>query len=273
VSEQIVSELIVIDPSCNGFPRLAHGGYVSGVVAGLIGKAATVTLRSPPPMGRPLAVRRGENGVVSLVDVGRVIVKGVPSEVGLEAPAPPEFEESERAAGRFPSGSSPSPTCLCCGHLRPEGEGLRIFPGPIPDREMVAAPWMPHPAFGDPHGLVRPEFVWAALDCPGAWGLRLRYEPASRSLTVRMGAQVFETVAVGEPHVVIGWPIERRRRLLECGSALFGSDGRLKAIAHAIWMRTPDGRMPGEAGAALADAGGPIDAPSGYSSGRYRSSS
>ena len=226
---------------------MAHGGYVSGVVAGLVGGPASVTLRAPPPMGRPLSIRRAEGPVVSLVDGGRIIVKGVRGGVDPRVPSPPSFEEAEEAAGRFPRDQSLSPTCLCCGHLRRSGEGLRILPGAIPGREVVAAPWIPHPAFGNGDGVVRSEFVWAALDCPGAWGLRLRFQDGSRRLTVRMTAQLFGPVAVEERHVAIGWPIERRRRLLECGSALFGPSGDLLAASRGIWMQT-SGAWPHKSG-------------------------
>ena len=58
------------------------------------------------------------------------------------------------------------PTCFACGPKRPEGDGLRLFAGPIADREVFAAAWTPAAEFGDV--AVDPLFVWAALDCPSS---------------------------------------------------------------------------------------------------------
>ena len=49
---------------------------------------------------------------------------------------------------------------------RPPGDGLRIFPGPVAGLGLWAAPWTPDPSVAGANGKVRPEVVWAALDCP-----------------------------------------------------------------------------------------------------------
>jgi hypothetical protein len=41
-------EQVIIDPRFRGPPDSGHGGYVCGVVAGLIDGTAEVTLRRPP---------------------------------------------------------------------------------------------------------------------------------------------------------------------------------------------------------------------------------
>jgi hypothetical protein len=220
---------------------MAHGGYVSGVVSGLVGGPARVTLRAPPPLGRPLQVRRGGGPDVALVDGSRTVVKGEPHHLHMDVPTPPEFGEAKHVAQRFPGfDRTPSPTCMTCGHLRKEGDGLQIFPSPLPGREVVAAPWVPHRAFSGDDGIVRSEFVWAALDCPGAWALRLRYPEGSKRLTVRMAGRILQPVRMGETCVVIGWPLAKRRRVFECGSALFGDDGTLRALTRASWLETAD---------------------------------
>lgn len=234
-----VTERFTIERRFHGFPGMAHGGYVSGLLGERLGVPASVTLRSPPPLATPMEVSGGEGEPVLLLHDGRVVAKGVPFPGAPDHPEVAELAEAVAASSRFPAARSPSPTCLTCGHQRPVGEGLRILPGPLEDREAVAAPWMPHRAFADGDGTVRPEFVWAALDCPGAWGLRLRYPEGPRRLTVRISARLVAPVVIGEPHVVVGWPLEHRRRLFECGSAIFGPDGDLRAVGHAIWMEAP----------------------------------
>ena len=58
------------------------------------------------------------------------------------------------------------PDCFVCGMNRRPGDGLRIFPGPVAGLALWAAPWTPDPSVAGPDGRVRPEVVWAALDCP-----------------------------------------------------------------------------------------------------------
>jgi hypothetical protein len=58
------------------------------------------------------------------------------------------------------------PDCFVCGTVRQPGDGLRIFPGPVPGRRLWAAPWTPDSSVAGTDGRVRPEVAWAALDCP-----------------------------------------------------------------------------------------------------------
>ena len=51
---------------------------------------------------------------------------------------------------------------------REPGDGLRIFPGPLGNKG-VAATWTPDASLCDTSGKVKPEFLWSALDCPGAF--------------------------------------------------------------------------------------------------------
>ena len=45
-----MNQQVIIDPRFRGPPESANGGYVCGIVAGLIGETAEVTLRRPPPI-------------------------------------------------------------------------------------------------------------------------------------------------------------------------------------------------------------------------------
>ena len=77
--------------------------------------------------------------------------------------------------------SHPFPTCFACGTGREEGDGLRIFPGPVGRpigraRTRIAATWTPHPSVAeDWHTYVDDvrhaslAVTWAALDCVGGW--------------------------------------------------------------------------------------------------------
>ena len=59
---------ITINRRFNGPPKSGHGGYVCGIIADFIGPCAEITLRSPPPLDRPLTVERTESGEVRLSD-------------------------------------------------------------------------------------------------------------------------------------------------------------------------------------------------------------
>ena len=55
---------LVIDPRFNGPVGSANGGYTCGLVADFLDGTAEVTLRRPPPLGRPLGVERDDRRVV-----------------------------------------------------------------------------------------------------------------------------------------------------------------------------------------------------------------
>jgi hypothetical protein len=219
-------EELVIDPRFNGPAGSANGGYTCGHVAELLGGAAEVTLRLPPPLGRPLRVERGDD-LVRVFDGERVVAEAVPAEVELEIPEPPVYEEAEQASARYPGFEEHAfPTCFVCGPERAPGDGLRIFAGPVGDGR-VACPWVVPDD-------VEPAFVWAALDCPGA--IAVGFPDRGETLLGRFAARVDELPEAGERCVVVGWPLGEEGRKLYAGTALYGEDGRPLARARATWI-------------------------------------
>ena len=159
-----MTEQITIHRRFNGPPNSGHGGYVFGIIAKLIGPCAEVTLRSPPPLDKPLTVERMEAGEVRLSDAKMTIAEGLKAELRLDIPNPPTLEESKNAAKRYPGfATHPFPTCFGCGHERAEGDGLRIFSGRVTGSEVMAAPWLPDDSLAEETGNVKTEFLWAAL--------------------------------------------------------------------------------------------------------------
>jgi hypothetical protein len=232
-----MSEHVTIDRRFNGPPESGHGGYVCGVVAGLIGDTAEVTLRRPPPLDRPLEVQHLDGGGVALSDGETVIVDGAPASVEIEVPEPVNFPEAEAASRSYVGFHQHAfPTCFGCGPQHSEGDGLRIFPGQVEGRNIVAAPWTPDATLTDEGGTVRPEFVWAALDCTGGWAL-LAQLPERPVVLGRMAAKLLAPVRAGERYVVIGWPLGEDGRKLYSGTALFSEGGELRAFAAATWVR------------------------------------
>lgn len=231
---------IVIDRRFNGPPNSGNGGYVSGVLARGLSGAAAVTLRSPPPLDRPLDLVCDQGGRRRLLDGERLVGEAQATALDdLEVPPPVSLAEAEAAVQRYRGFKDHTfGTCFVCGPRRDEGDGLRIFPGQVGDRALVAAPWTPDASLADADGLVRSEFVWAALDCPGAFAVYIEY-PDIVAVLGRFEVEVLAPVRAGEPHVVTGWPIRHDGRKHVAGTALFDRDGRLLGWARAVWIEIP----------------------------------
>ena len=230
-----MAEVVIARRFC-GPPASANGGYACGLVAGLLDGRAQVTLRAPPPLDRPLAVRR-EGPRASLWDDDVLVAEGEVVVVALAAPpAPVGLEEAGRAADRYEwRHEHPYPTCFVCGPRRAPGDGLRIFPGPVTGRALYAAPWRPGADLAGPDGAVRPEFAWAALDCPSGL-VTNTFGRLGRVLLGRLTAELGRPARAGEDHVLTAWPARRDGRKLHTGSALFTAAGELLGSAEAVWI-------------------------------------
>lgn len=236
-----MTEQIIIHRRFNGPPNSGHGGYVSGIMASYIAPCAEVTLRAPPPLNRPLAIERLESGIFRLLDRGISIAEGRPAELQLNIPNPPTLEESAIAAKAYPGFEEhPFSTCFGCGPERAEGDGLRIFSGPVTGSEMLAAPWFPDASLAGKTGRVGTEFLWAALDCPSGWAaVKLKtilFPEAPHILLGRFIAEVKEELVIGQKCVTIGWPIKNDGRKIFSGSAVFSENGELLAAGEATWI-------------------------------------
>jgi hypothetical protein len=99
---------------------------------------------------------------------------------------------------------------------------------------MVASPWVPDASLANGDGFIRPEFIWASLDCPGAFAIFSRGPRVA--VLGKMAAKILREVRPGEKCVVIGWNISIEGRKLHAGTALFSGDGSLSALAKATWI-------------------------------------
>jgi len=104
---------------------------------------------------------------------------------------------------------------------------------------MVASTWTPPASTADEAGNVRPEFIWAALDCPTYFALYPDSLPMS--FLARMSARIDASAVAGEEHVVVAWPIERDGRKHHAGSAVLSAQGEPLATAHALLIDTEPG--------------------------------
>ena len=186
---------VAIESRFRGLPGIALGGYVGGLLAGE--RTAEVRFQRPAPVGRPLRIETRGDGTTALLDGPDCLALSRPADVDLEVPALVAPEAAQAAAAAF-SGFSRHlfPECFVCGPARPEGDGLRIFPGPIPGREVVAALWTPHASLGVEDGKLPPEFVWSAMDCPSIWPL-IHHEPRGSREQVVSALLALQTVPPG----------------------------------------------------------------------------
>jgi hypothetical protein len=235
----VTERYVVIEERFCGPPDSGNGGYVCGVMAGILGQEAEVTLRRPPPIGRAMVVRPSAKEGITLFDGEEVVAEAVPGRLQIEPPDPVSSSQAAEAARHYPGFARHSfPTCFVCGPERGEGDGLRIFPGPVAGRQVFAAPWTPDWSLAGTDGLVRPEFLWAALDCPGAFANGF---PRSTMVLGRLAVQLLEAVRPEQQCVAVAWSegVEGRKHF--AGTALFGANADLVAVARATWIQIVPG--------------------------------
>jgi hypothetical protein len=227
---------VKIDPRFCGPAQSANGGYACGLLAVEIAGPAEVTLRAPPPLGRHLLSQTREDGTAVLLDGEAVVAEARPTTLEGTVPAPVTSDQALRASQRYEwIDEHPYPRCFVCGPQRDPGDGLRIFPGPVEGRELYACTWTPDESLGDALRRVRPEFVWAALDCPSGI-VTNRFGEIGMLLLGRLAVELLEPVPVGEICVVTAWTVAREGRKLDTGSALFDVEGVLLASGRARWI-------------------------------------
>jgi hypothetical protein len=157
---------------------------------------------------------------------------------GFDDVEPASFDDA-RTAAQYYGGlvEHPFPTCFSCGVARPESDGLDLRPGMLPNHEGVTATsWRPDGSLADRDGAIRPEFIWAALDCPGGWTVDLVGRPM---VLGRISGQVIAAPLAGEPCVVMGRLEGRIGRKAFTSTTAYGGDGRLLGHARGVWIEVP----------------------------------
>lgn len=231
-AQRLMAELM-IDPRFRGPPDSGNGGYVCGLVAAAAAGPVAVRLIRPPPLGVPLELAEAD-GVLQLRHGAEVVAEARPHPVDLAVPSPPDHAEAIAASLSYVGfDHHVFPGCFVCGPKRLAGDGLRIFAGPLSDGRRVAAPWVPDGTLADGRGFVRPEFLWAALDCPGYFAT----STAGRlALLGELAARAERPLRTGEPCVVLGWERSSEGRKHLAGTAVIGPEGDIIARATATWI-------------------------------------
>ena len=220
-----------------GPPTSANGGYIAGLVADAIGRLVTVRLSAPPPLDADMAVLDGPDGTWIVQQGDQRVAEARPASLDdLVVPAPVSYVEALDAALHGPSDPAehPCPGCFVCGPLRPRGDGLRLFAGPVPGRDIVATGWLPSSELALVDGKIAPAFIAAALDCPGFQSLRTGRQPW---LLGEYTCRIDRRVHIDEPCVIVGWKVESQGRKSIVGTAMFDEDGELCAVARGLWIQ------------------------------------
>lgn len=247
----------------NGPPASGNGGYSCAVVAARFDGPCAVSLRRPVPLDKALDVET-ENGLGSGIvgtarESGALRVSADGELIAEAVRAPPlapwsgpvvDLEAARDATSRFvspPSGFFDR--CFVCGRER--HDGFCVFAGPIAEsntpassrssshsdekRELgpvVASTWTPPAWAADEDGAVLPEFVWAALDCPGYFALH--GADGSLAFLARQQSTIIARPRAGVEYVVVGAPRERSGRKGLAATAVLDADGEVLAHAELV---------------------------------------
>ncbi len=230
------AETIVVPRRFNGPQQSGNGGYTGGVIAAHLDGPVEVSLRSPVPLDEPLELSPGDDRALRVLHGETLVAEARPlPSLDLVVPDPVGVEDASRAAENYRAPSDgPFSNCFVCGRARENS--FEVFAGQVEGREVVATPWTP-PAWtaGDDGTAVRPEFVWAVLDCPTYFASHLEGE-LTLSFLVRQRAEMRAPVTAGEEHVVIAWPISADGRKRLAGAAVVSADGETLAVAEALMI-------------------------------------
>ena len=220
-----------IDRRFCGPPGSGNGGYTAGRLAALIGDAAEITLRRPPPLETEMRVERADSRLL-LMHGDDLIAEGQQTVVELTIPECPSLHEARGASAGCPGlDRHPFPECFVCGPQR-AADGMAVFPGPLADERAWAAVWSPaQTADAGPADVL----VWAAMDCPGGWSVSAA-DPDAIYVLGRMAGQRIRPPDSG-PVISLAWLIGRAARKATAGSALFTADGELCAYSKQTWIR------------------------------------
>jgi hypothetical protein len=226
---------LIIEARFNGPADSGNGGYTAGLVASQLvltaDHTAQVTLRLPPPLATPLRVAPTGQGGIEVYAGARLVAEAAAVRLDGDPPVPPvSYQEALAVTPAYPGFvEHPFPTCYVCGPDRATGDGLRIFPGPLPDGR-TAAPWLAP-------GGCSATTVWAALDCPGGWAI---IGPGRPYVLGRMAARVHAVPPPGASCVVIGEAVATEGRKARVRTALYqdhpAGPPRLLAQARSTWI-------------------------------------
>ncbi|MRH88349.1 hypothetical protein GFY24_12990 [Nocardia sp. SYP-A9097] len=231
-------DTLTIPDHIQGYPELAFGGYVAGMLADRSGASTVrVDFRRPIAVSTPVILTSDAGHSALTSPDGTLLVEARPSVLTLEAPPAPSWPEAKTATETAISNPNRTITaCYGCGAACAPGRGIRLFSWTRPGHRMMTAAWTPDPALAAENGELGTESVWSALDCPGGLAAFAYSEMAQGAFTAALTATQLHPIHAGEDYISHAWPITRDGRKHTVGVALSTPDGELCALAEALWI-------------------------------------
>ena len=116
------------------------------------------------------------------------------------------------------------------------GEFVEVIIETYAQDKVTASRWRD----ADALGLVKPEFLWSALDCPSGFAILPVPVPVGRAIVLgELCASIRGGVSVGQRCVVTAWPLRVEGRKRCAASAIFLEAGARMALARAVWIEVP----------------------------------
>lgn len=258
--------LVSIDSLYNGPVNCGNGGYISGLLAGLLnsenGSDAEIRINAAFPVETPLQVKNTDTGVgVYLDDKLLGSVRSIQLE--LVIPMPPDVASARAASERFDFMHYSAPQgCYVCSPNRDSESGLGVFCGALLhehlndeplnnqplnngadaepeniEQNIVAALWRPTANLCVADGTVDNIYVWSALDCPGAYAIKAAEPDAGVQLLGTCRGSIKAALSAGLDYIISSWkiaPNSGRKRFM--GVAIHNTAGDLMACAEQIWF-------------------------------------
>lgn len=244
---------VSIDGIYNGAVKAANGGYICGLLASFVDGDAEVRINAAFPVEIPLQPVATADGGVEMYQGEKLLGSARPTTVLLDIPAPPDFETARRASENFIFlHSIDVKGCYVCSPIRTPDKGLRVFIGALdnivergPGENLVAALWRPTANLNDGQGNIDNIYIWSVLDCPGVYGLKLRYPESGILVLGSCAGSIKRPLAVDETYIVSGWQIAPAGgRKLHMGVAIHSREGELMACAKQVCFDVGDA-LPG----------------------------
>lgn len=249
---------VVVPHRFHGPARSGNGGWSAGALAAASVEQAdhcdpwppiTVRLMMPPPLDVPLPLSRSDGWTVMSYDDRPVAQARLAEREPADVPEV-GLDEARAAATRYAGLTThPFPTCFTCGPDREDGDGLRVFPGPVAPGDdgahQVACTWTPHPStaedwhcYGEATQHASVPVTWAAMDCIGGWASDIEERPMVLG-TITLSLRSLPVVGV--EHVLVGTLRGTEGRKAFTGATMRDPDGVVVASAEHTWiMVDPD---------------------------------
>ena len=227
-------EIVIAKHYC-GPSDSGNGGYTAGLFAKQLPFAAEVTLRIPPPLDQPLTVKINDNSA-QLLDGETLVAEAKERALAIaevKLPNLPTLAEATASSKNYLGFSAaPFHNCFVCGASRKPGEGLNIYAGPVAEKQ-VAAPWIPTTNLSSDGQFIDTEYVWSALDCPGAWSV---INSSEVIVLGRFAVTMLEQLPLHQKYIACGWSIDRDGRKIYTGTSISDDNGKIYAFAKGIWI-------------------------------------